>query len=182
MIASGAAFIGVLANHTLRVFGAATFTGVLALALRVALILLFNAEPVMRVNAWVLALLSLVLVDLWYAYRRGAWVGAVAAAAVGMGIMLMTLFRQVHPSRRAASADASSTHCWRLPPASRLRLLDCVLNVATGSPSLAVALPATASGSSPSRSAQARFRLGGSLFVASFHQSISLANFFRLLV
>ncbi len=97
MIASGAAIIGVMANHTLRVFGAATLTGVLALALRVALILLFNAENMMRVNAWVLALLPLVLIDLWYAYRRGAWVGAGAAAAIGMGIMLVTFFRQFYP-------------------------------------------------------------------------------------
>jgi hypothetical protein len=64
MIASGAALIGVIANHTLRTFGAATLTGVLALALRVALILLFSAENMMRVNAWALALPSLVLIDL----------------------------------------------------------------------------------------------------------------------
>ncbi len=97
MIASGAALIGVLANHTLRVFGAATLSGVLALALRVALILLFNAENMMRVNAWVLALLPLVLIDLWYVYRRGAWVGAGIASAIGMGIMLVTIFRQFYP-------------------------------------------------------------------------------------
>ncbi|MCI0575808.1 MAG: hypothetical protein L0332_06395 [Chloroflexi bacterium] len=97
MIASGAALIGVMANHTLRVFGAATLTGLLALALRVALIQLFKAENMMLVNAWVLALPSLVLIDLWYAYRRGAWLGAGGAAAVGMGIMLLTIFRQFYP-------------------------------------------------------------------------------------
>ena len=96
MIASGAALAGVMANHTLRIFGAATLTGVLTLALRVALIQLFKAENMMLVNAWVLALPSLVLIDLWYAYHRGAWVGAGGAAAVGMGIMLMTMFRQFY--------------------------------------------------------------------------------------
>jgi len=97
MIASGAAFVGVLANHTLRVSGAATLTGVLALAVRVALIGLFNAGNMMRINAWVLALASLVLIDLWYAFRPGRWVGAGVATAVGMGIMLVTVFQQVYP-------------------------------------------------------------------------------------
>jgi hypothetical protein len=65
------------------VFGAATLSGVFALALRFALIQLFHAENMMRVNAWVLALLALVLIDLWYAYRRGAWTGAGVAAHWG---------------------------------------------------------------------------------------------------
>jgi hypothetical protein len=97
LIASGAAFLGVLANHTLRVFGAATLTGLLALALRAALIALFSAEEIMHINAWMLALPALMLIDLWYAYRPGAWVGTGAAAAVGMGIMLLTVFKQVYP-------------------------------------------------------------------------------------
>ena len=97
MIVSGAAFIGVMANHTLRVFGAATFSGVLALALRFALIQLFDAETMMRVNPWVLVLPSLALVDLWYAYRQGAWIGAGVAAAVGMGVVLLTIFQQFYP-------------------------------------------------------------------------------------
>ena len=98
LIASGAAFIGVITNHTLHVYGAATLSGVLALALRFALIQLFNAENLMRVNAWVLALLSLVLIDLWYAYRRGAWIGAGGAAAMGMGAAVLTVFDRFYPN------------------------------------------------------------------------------------
>jgi len=97
LVVSGAAFIGVLANHTLRVFGAAALSGVLALMLRFALIQLFQAEAIMRLNAWVLALPSLALIDLWYAYRRGAWLGAGVAAAVGMGLALLTVFAQFYP-------------------------------------------------------------------------------------
>lgn len=97
LIASGAAFLGTLANHTLRVFGAATLSGLLALALRFALIRLFHVEQMMLVNAWVLALPSLALIDLWYAYRRGVWVGASVAAAVGMGLGLLTMFDQFYP-------------------------------------------------------------------------------------
>jgi hypothetical protein len=97
MIVSGAAFIGVMANHSLRTFGAATLTGLLALMLRFALILLFNTENMMRVNAWVLALPSLLLIDLWYVYRRGAWLGAGLAAVIGMGITLPAFIRVFYP-------------------------------------------------------------------------------------
>jgi len=98
LIAGGAAFIGVMANHTLRRVGAATLAGALGLALRYALIRLFSVENMMQVNAWVLALPSLVLIDLWYAYRPGAWKGAGVAAALGMGLALLTIFDQVYPA------------------------------------------------------------------------------------
>jgi hypothetical protein len=97
VIVSGAAFIGLMANHTLRVFGAATLSGVLALALRFALIQLFHVETMMHLHAWVLVLPSLALIDLWYAYRRGAWFGAGVAAAIGMGVVLLTIFQQLYP-------------------------------------------------------------------------------------
>lgn len=97
LIASGAAFIGVMANHTLRVFGAATISGILALALRFALIQLFDAENIMQVNSWVLALPSLVLVDLWYVFHRGAWIGAGVAAALGMWLAVMAVFNRFFP-------------------------------------------------------------------------------------
>ncbi len=98
LIVVGAAFIGVMANHTLRRVGAATLSGVLGLALRFALIRLFNVENMLHVNAWVLALPSLVLIDLWYAYRPGAWKGAAVAAALGMGLALLTIFNQFYPA------------------------------------------------------------------------------------
>jgi hypothetical protein len=97
VIVSGAAFIGVMANHTLRVFGAATLSGVLALALRFALIRLFDTETMMRIHPWVLMLPALVLIDLWCAYRPGVWIGTGVAAAVGMQVVLLTIFHQSYP-------------------------------------------------------------------------------------
>jgi hypothetical protein len=97
LIVSGAAFIGVIANHTLRTYGAATLSGLLALVMRFALIKLFGVEKIMFVNAWVLALPSMILIDLWYAYRPGARLGAGIAAAVGMMIVLLTIYPQFYP-------------------------------------------------------------------------------------
>jgi hypothetical protein len=97
LIASGGAFIGVMANHTLRTFGAATLTGLLALGMRLALIRLFNVEAMMHLNAWVLMLPSMLLIDVWYAYRRDSWVGAGVAAAVGMALALLTIFKDFYP-------------------------------------------------------------------------------------
>jgi hypothetical protein len=64
LIAAGPAFIGTLANHSLRRFGAATISGVLALALRSALIALFDVQDIMFADAWILALPVCVAVDL----------------------------------------------------------------------------------------------------------------------
>ena len=97
LIVGGAAFIGLLANHTLRVIGAATLSGVLALTLRFALIQLFDVEQMMLVNAWVLALPSLAVIDLYYAYRPGAWIGAGVAAAAAMAVVLLTIFDWFYP-------------------------------------------------------------------------------------
>lgn len=97
LIVSGAAFIGVMANHALRTYGAATLSGLLALILRFALIQLFGVEKMMFVNAWLLALPSMILIDLWYAYRPGARFGAGGAPAVGMVVMLLTSYQQFYP-------------------------------------------------------------------------------------
>jgi hypothetical protein len=98
LIVVGAALVGVLANHTLRMVGAATLSGILALAVRLELIQLFQAGDLMRANAWVLALPSLVLIDLWYAYRSGKWVGAGIAAAAGMVAMVLLVFAGFYPN------------------------------------------------------------------------------------
>ena len=96
LLVGGASFIGVMANHTLRTVGAATISGVVALAIRFALIRLFGVEKMMFVNAWVVVLPSFLLIDLWYAYRRGVWVEAGVASAVGMGLVLLTFFKQFY--------------------------------------------------------------------------------------
>jgi hypothetical protein len=108
LVVAVASFTGVLANHSLRYFGAATATGLVALGLRYALIQLFDAAPgglPLRANGWMLALPSLVAIDLWYGYcvlRRRAqrtpavWAGGGMAGAAGLlaGYPLMT---QIYP-------------------------------------------------------------------------------------
>ena len=64
LFVGGASFIGVMANHTLRTVGAATISGVVALAIRSALIRLFGVEKMMFVNAWVVVLPSFLLINL----------------------------------------------------------------------------------------------------------------------
>lgn len=91
MIVSGAAFIGVMANHTLRVFGAATLVGLLALVIRIMLIRLFDVSYMMFLNAWLLMLPSMLLIDVWYMFRRGYWIGGAVAATAGLGPLPMAL-------------------------------------------------------------------------------------------
>jgi hypothetical protein len=104
LVVAVASFAGVLANHSLRAFGAATAAGLVALGLRYALIQLFAAAPgglPLRVNGWVLALPPLLAIDLWYGCwvlrkRTGrtsaAWIGGAVAGAAGLlaGYPLMT--------------------------------------------------------------------------------------------
>lgn len=88
LIAGVAAFVGVLANHSLRYFGAATVAGLLALGLRVGLIQIFEAEQ-LRASGWIVAILPLVAIDFWYAFcvqrkRAPGGIGGGVAAAIGM--------------------------------------------------------------------------------------------------
>lgn len=98
LIAGGGALIGLMANHTLRMIGAATLSGILGLAMRLAFIQLFHAGDLMRANAWVLVLPSLALIDLWYSYGRGRWMGAGIAAALGIGAALLSIFASFYPN------------------------------------------------------------------------------------
>jgi hypothetical protein len=95
LIVMSATFTGVIINHTLRRAGAATITGLVALAVRYALIQLFQVD-FMHLDAWVLALPILLMIDLWAAYaifqKREAWVGEGVAAGMGMGLVLVTIF------------------------------------------------------------------------------------------
>lgn len=88
-IVATATMAGVIATVSLRRVGAATLIGVVALVMRYAMIRIFGAET-MRFDAWIIALAPLIAIDVWMAYsvwgRKGqmSWVGAGAAAAVGM--------------------------------------------------------------------------------------------------
>jgi hypothetical protein len=96
LIVMSATFTGVIVNHTLRRAGAAMITGVVALTVRYGLIQLFQVD-FMHIDAWVLALPILLLIDVWAAYdilqkRNVSWVGEGIAAGVGMALVLVTIF------------------------------------------------------------------------------------------
>lgn len=127
LIAAGPAFIGTLANTSLRRYGAATISGVLALAIRSALIALFGAQDIMFAHAWILALPVCLAVDAAFVLpfpkslpttwrgtlnrldpprpdgeglgvRVGAsWVFAGVAAAVMMAVVTATVMRRFYP-------------------------------------------------------------------------------------
>ncbi len=98
LIATGPAFIGTLANHSLRRFGAATISGVLALALRSGLIALFGVQEMMFADAWILALPACIAVDFAFIVRRKlSWIVAGIAAAVTMAVVTITIMRQFYP-------------------------------------------------------------------------------------
>lgn len=101
-IVVSAVLVGVMANHTLRRFGAGLLVGIVSLLARSALIALFNID-FLYTNAWILALPILLAVDAWYAYRLFAkqapsWLGAGIAGALGMAVVLFALYPQIYPT------------------------------------------------------------------------------------
>lgn len=82
-------FVGVIATRALRIAGAATAAGLLALVIRVGLIEFFDAEMLQHV-AWLAALLPLLAIDIWAYYssairkREPDWRGTAAAVIVAM--------------------------------------------------------------------------------------------------
>jgi hypothetical protein len=98
-----AAFAGVIANRSLRYAGAATLAGMIALALRYAMIQIFNVQASMHYEAWILALVPLLAIDLVTAYKvfvkksNAAWWETGLAAAAGM-MVAIPLFTALYPS------------------------------------------------------------------------------------
>lgn len=84
-------FCGVIATRVLRCVGAATASGLLALAIRFGLIQLFDAE-MLQVVAWVAALLPLLAIDIWAYYcsairkSEPEWRGTALAVIAAMAI------------------------------------------------------------------------------------------------
>jgi hypothetical protein len=92
LIAGVALLFGILLVRTLRLPGAATVAGVLALVSRALLIALFNVPEMMLVNAWVIGLLPLLAVDVVAALKlRTSWQMSLAGA-VGMIVALLALY------------------------------------------------------------------------------------------
>ena len=94
-------FTGVIATRLLRCAGAATVAGLLALAIRYALIQLFDAEMLQYV-AWVAALLPMLAIDLWAYYcsairkTEPEWRGTAAAVIVAMAVNAFVI-RSLYP-------------------------------------------------------------------------------------
>lgn len=84
-------FTGVIATRALRIAGAATAAGLLALVIRIGLIELFDADMLQYV-AWQAALLPLLAIDIYAYYNSGIrkrephWRGTAAAVIVAMAI------------------------------------------------------------------------------------------------
>jgi len=87
---------GVMATRVLRCAGAATASGLLALAIRVGLIELFDAEMLQHV-AWVAALLPLLAIDIWAYYcsaiqkREPDWRGTAVAVIAAMAVNALVI-------------------------------------------------------------------------------------------
>ena len=83
------AFVGVVATRATRCAGAATAAGLLGLAIRLALIRLFDAD-MLQVAAWIVALLPLLAIDIWAWYCSAVrkttpnWRGAAIAVIAAM--------------------------------------------------------------------------------------------------
>ena len=106
-------FTGVIATRVMRCAGAATAAGLVALAIRIGLIQLFDAEKLQFV-AWVVALLPLFAIDLWAYYssivrkREPDWRGTAAAAiaAMAVNVLLIRHFYDLQDTDNLAYAAA----------------------------------------------------------------------------
>jgi hypothetical protein len=101
-----ATFAGMVAARSLRMFGAAALIGVLALAFRYIFIQVFEAQQVMTISAWVLALPPLIALDVWLARARRRdgsrwWMEAAVMGAAGL-LISMPLMGQLYPYLNAS--------------------------------------------------------------------------------
>ncbi len=84
-------FCGVIATRVLRCTGAATASGLLALAIRFGMIQLLEAE-ILQFVAWIIALLPLLAIDIWAYYSSAIrktepeWRGAALAVIAAMAL------------------------------------------------------------------------------------------------
>jgi hypothetical protein len=85
-----AAFTGVGAAHTTRRVGAATVSGLIALAIRVGLLAVFDTE-LLHLKAPVVILPALVAIDLWYAVAPRVFKRPQGSAVAWVGGGLMTV-------------------------------------------------------------------------------------------
>lgn len=119
LIVSAGAFCGVLANHSLRMVGAATIVGLSNLGFRLLLLRSFEI-PDMTASAWITAVFPILTLDLWYffSYRRHQapphWLTAGTAASLGMalfGFMLINRF-YAYPSIEGSNLISMILAVW----------------------------------------------------------------------
>jgi hypothetical protein len=96
-----ASFVGIIANHSLRYFGAATLIGLLSFCVRLLLLRLLGHE-LLNAPAWLVALSVQLSIDIFYAIflRRGNapnWWQAGSAAGLGMAFFGFALINWLYP-------------------------------------------------------------------------------------
>jgi hypothetical protein len=92
IIAALSAFIGTLANVSLRRWGAATVVGIVGLLLRLALMQLFNFDSSVSPAPWGIALVMLVAVDITFMLALAMLKTAPTSIMVGIGVGAGTAF------------------------------------------------------------------------------------------
>lgn len=113
VIASVATFVGVMANHTLRTYGASTMVASLAYLIRAALVTFLGVSH-MTAGGWVVALAPALVLDLVYAvsiiYRKSlpGWLAGGLAAALGMIVLGLPLMNQLYLYPTADSSNLVS--------------------------------------------------------------------------
>jgi hypothetical protein len=113
-----ALFVGSVANHSGRWYGAATAVGVLTLAIRFALVQAFDFHAI-ELSDWLPFLPPMVVLDLWYGFRalRGlppARPAATATISLVAAAACLWLIPVTYPFLRFAASDLILTlsMCW----------------------------------------------------------------------
>jgi hypothetical protein len=95
-----ASFVGILANHSLRYYGAATLVGLLSFALRLLLLRLLGHE-LQSANAWLIALMVHLCIDAFYFLRRSnipTWWQSGLLAGLGMSAIGLPMINSFYPT------------------------------------------------------------------------------------
>ncbi|MEM7113239.1 MAG: hypothetical protein AAF614_12460 [Chloroflexota bacterium] len=101
LIVAASTFCGLLANHSLRITGAATIIGLLNLGLRLLMQNTFGI-PDMSASAWIIAVFPLITLDIWYFMQQQEqqpsfhWLAAGGAASVGMALVGFSLINRFY--------------------------------------------------------------------------------------
>lgn len=101
IIASVATFVGIMANHTLRTYGASTMMASLAYIIRAALVTFLGVKH-MTAGGWIVALAPALALDLLYAfsifYRKSppGWLAGGLGAGLGMVVLGLPLMNRLY--------------------------------------------------------------------------------------